>query len=345
MKQNAVRVFAGLCAGAALLACATAQAQTPEEFYKGKTVTMVVGAGTGGGYDTIARVVVRHLAGHIPGKPTVIVQNMPGAGGLRAPNYLYSVAEKTGLTIGLIQFSMPFEPMIGNKNAKFDPRKFGWLGSPNVETGVLAVWHTAPAVTLDDLRKKEITVGVEAIASNPALSARMLMETLGIKLRLVAGYKGSNAVMLAMETGEVASFPHVYNSLMSTRGHWVRDRKVLTPVKWGPYNEPGLPGVPYAQDIVTDPVKKAVLQGVSAALALGRPFIAPPGLPADRLKALQRAFADTFADKAFAEDTKKIGFTALQPQTGEALEKVVRETYDMPQNVKDILRYVYTGVK
>lgn len=161
------------CAMLALCATGAASAQSPEEFYKGKTLTIIVGASPGGGYDTIARVAQRHLGQYIPGKPTVIVQNMPGAGGLRAPTYLYSVAERNGLTIALIQNSMPFEPLIGNKNATFDPTKFGWLGSPNVESGVLMVWHTAPALTIKELQEKEINVGVEAIASNPALSARI----------------------------------------------------------------------------------------------------------------------------------------------------------------------------
>ncbi len=340
--SRSIASFAGASIALAL-GMSAAQAQTAEEFYKGKTVTMVVGAGPGGGYDTIARVVQRHLARHIPGKPAVVVQNMPGGGGLRAPNYLYGVAEKSGLTVGLIQFSMPFEPLIGNKNATFDATKFEWLGSPNVETGVLMIWNTAPALTIEQLREKEITVGVEAIASNPALSARMLIQTLGLKLKLVAGYQGSNAVMLAMEKGEVASFPHVYNSMMATRGEWVRSKKVALAVKWGPINEPGLPGVPYAEDIVKDPVKRQVLAGVSAALALGRPFVAPPGVPADRLKALREAFMATFRDPEFEKETKKIGFAALQPQTGNALAKVVRETYGMPDDVKKILRYIYTG--
>lgn len=322
-----------------------AHAQSPEEFYRGKTVTITVGAGAGGGYDTIARVVQRHLGPHIPGKPTVIVQNMPGGGGLRAPNYLYTVAEKTGLHIGLIQFSMPFEPLIGNKNATFDPTKFGWLGSPGVETGVLMVWHTAPALTLKDLQEMEIAVGVEAQASNPAMSSRMLIQVFGLKLKLVAGYSGSNAALLAMEKGEVHAFPNVYNSMMAQRPDWVRDKKVALPVKWGPINEKGLPGVPYAEEIVTDPQKKAILAGVSATLALGRPFAAPPDIPADRLEALRNAFMATFNDPEFASDAKKVGFTELQPQSGAALDKVIKDAYALPKDVVDALKYIFTGEK
>ncbi len=340
MIRTGATVFATTLA---LAASGIAKAQSPEEFFKGKTLTITVGAGAGGGFDTTARIVQKHLSNHMAGKPTVIVQNMPGAGGLRAPNYMYTVAERTGLQIALIQFSMPFEPLIGNKNATFDPLKFNWLGSPNVETGVLMVWHQAPALTIKDLQETEILIGVEAIASNPALSARMLNQVLGLKLKLVAGYTGSSAVILAMEKGEVHSFPHVYNSMMAQRPDWVRDKKVALPVKWGPINEPNLPGVPFANDIVTDPKKRAILAGVSATLALGRPFLAPPDVPADRVEALRKGFMDTFNDPEFAADAKKVGFAELQPQSGPALEKVIRETYASPKEVIDILRYIFTG--
>ncbi len=338
MRTAAVMISAIFAATAGL-----ASAQTPDEFYKGKTLTIIVGAGPGGGFDTTARIVQKHLSNHMPGRPSVVVQNMPGAGGLRAPNYLYTVAERTGLTVGLIQFSMPFEPLIGNKNATFDPLKFNWLGSPNVETGVLMVWHEAPALTIKDLQEKEILIGVEAIASNPAMSARMLNQVLGLKLKLVAGYTGSAAVVLAMEKGEVHSFPHVYNSMMAQRPEWVREKKVALPVKWGPINEPNIPDVPYAEAIVTDPQKRAILNGASATLALGRPFVAPPEVPADRVEALRKAFAATFNDPEFAADAKKVGFSELQPQSGPALEKVIRDTYASPKDVVDVLRYIFTG--
>lgn len=324
---------------------ACSNAQTPEDFYKGKTVTMIVGAGAGGGYDATARVVQKHLSQHLPGKPTVIVQNMPGAGGLRAPNYLYSVAERTGLVVGLIQNSMPFEPLIGNKNATFDPTKLSWIGSPNMESGVLMVWGTAPARSVKEMQEKELNIGVEAIASNPAVMSRMLIETLGLKLRLIPGYTGSNAVLQAMETGEVQAFPNFYNSMMAQRPQWVRDKIIAIPLKWGPLNEPGLPGVPHADDLVTDPQKKAVLKAVSASLALGRPFAAPPEIPADRLAALRKGFMDTFNDPEFVADTKKIGFAELQPQSGEALEKIMRETYASPKDVVETLKYIFTGEK
>lgn len=341
-----MRVLKAALAALVLIApAALAKAQTPEEFYKGKTVTLIVGAGAGGGYDATARVVQKHLSQHIPGRPTVVVQNMPGAGGLRAPNYLYTVAERNGLAIGLIQNSMPFEPLIGNKNATFDPTKFGWLGSPNVESGVLMVWANAPALTVKDLQDKEINIGVEAVASNPAVMARMLIQTLGLKLRLIPGYTGSNAVLQAMETGEVHGFPNFYNSMMAQRPQWVRDRKIALPLKWGPVNEAGLPGVPFADDLVSDPQKKAVLKAVSASLALGRPFAAPPDVPADRLAALRKAFMDTFKDPEFAADTKKIGFAELQPQSGEDLERVMREAYAAPKEVVEALRYIFTGEK
>lgn len=173
----------------------------------------------------------------------------------------------------------------------------------------------------------------------------MLIQTLGLKLKLIPGYPGSTPALLAMEKGEVHAFPNFYNSMMAQRPDWVRDKKIVMPVKWGPINEPGLPGVPFAEDIVTDPKNKAILRAAAGSLALGRPFVAPPDTPADRLAALQKAMMDTFNDPEFANDAKKIGFAELQPQSGEALAKVIKDIYASPKDVVEILRYIFTGEK
>jgi tripartite-type tricarboxylate transporter receptor subunit TctC len=321
----------------------TAQAATPAEFYKGRTVQLVVPTAAGGGYDAIARTVARHLGQHIPGNPTIVINNMPGAGGIRAPNYLYTVAEKDGSIIGLIQNSTPFEPLVGNAQATFDPRKFGWLGSPNYETGVLMVWHTAAAVTIDDLRKTEITVGVEALASNPAFSARLVMQTLGLKLRIIPGYPGSAAALLAMENREVDAFPNFYNSTMQMRPDWVRDKKALLVVQWGPHKEKSIPDVPYIPDIISDPDKLALERAGSASLAMGRPFHTPPGIPADRLAVLQEAMMATFKDPAFVAENTKMGFGELAPQSGADLQRVINDLYASPPDVIEHLRKIVVG--
>ena len=344
------RVFAkyscaALVMGAASLSAASpAHAQTPAEFYKGKNLTLIVSSTPGGGYDTITRIVGQHLSRHMPGQPNIVVQNMPGAGGVVAANTMYTVTERTGLSVGIMQVTVPFEPLIGNKNAKFDPTKFGWVGSPNAESGVVIIWHTAPALTLKDLQEKEINMGVESMTSSPAVYSRALNMTLGLKMRIVSGYLGSSSVMLAMEKGEVHAFANFYNSMMSVKGDWVRDKKVVTPVRWGP--KVGNSGTDvYAEDIIKDPKLLAIQKAVSATLALGRPFMTPPGVPAERLAVLQKAFADTFNDPAFVADAKKIGFQDITPQSGPDLEKLIKDVYAQPQDVIDILKYIYTGEK
>jgi tripartite-type tricarboxylate transporter receptor subunit TctC len=345
MEPAKIRSFfvACLLTGVAAAPQVTLAQVSPAEFYKSHPIQIIVPSSAGGGYDAIARTVQRHLGNYIPGNPTIIINNMPGAGGIRAANYLYSVAEKDGSIIGVMQNSIPFEPLVGNAQAAFDPRKFGWLGSPNYETGVLMVWHQAAATTIEELRKTEITVGVEAIASNPAFSARLVMQTVGLKMRLIPGYPGSAPVLLAMEKGEVDAFPNFYNSAMQTRPDWIRDKKTLLVVQWGPHREKNMPDVPYIPDIVTDPDKLALERAGSASLALGRPFHAPPGIPADRLAVLREAMMATFKDPAFIEETGKMGFGELAPQSGADLERIINNLYASSPQVIEQLKKIVIG--
>jgi tripartite-type tricarboxylate transporter receptor subunit TctC len=344
MKPALRSLFAGcLSLGASFSSQAVLAQVSPAEFYKSHPIQIIVPSSAGGGYDAIARTVQRHLGNHIPGNPTIIINNMPGAGGIREGNYIYSIAEKDGSIIGLMQNSIPFEPLVGNTQATFDPRKFGWLGSPNYETGVLMVWHKAAATTIDEIRKTEITVGVEAIASNPAFSTRLLIQTLGLKLKLIPGYPGSAPVLLAMEKGEVDAFPNFYNSAMQQRPDWIRDKKTILVAQWGPHKEKNMPDVPYIPDIVKDPDKLALARAGAASLALGRPFHAPPGIPADRLAVLREGMMATFKDPAFVEETTKMGFGELAPQSGEDLQRVINDLYASPPEVIEQLRKIVVG--
>ncbi len=346
MSQNVWRRSVAAFALGVSVTCLASHtfAQSAADFYKGKTLTLIVSSTPGGGYDTITRIVSQHLAKHMPGSPHIVVQNMPGAGGVVAANTMYAVTERTGLSVGIMQVTVPFEPLIGNKNAKFDATKFGWVGSPNAESGVIMVWHTAPALTLKELQEREINMGVESITSSPAVYSRALNMTLGLKLRIVSGYQGSSSVMLAMEKGEVHAFANFNNSMMSVKGDWVRDKKVMTPVRWGP-KVPNSGGDIYAEDIISDPKLLAIQKAVSSTLALGRPFMTPPGVPAERLAVLQKAFADTFNDPLFVADAKKIGFQEITPQSGAELEKIIKDIYASPSDVIDVLKYAFTGEK
>ena len=333
-----------ICSLALALVCATGVcAQTPEEFYRGKTISLIVSSAPGGGYDATARITARTLPRHIPGNPNVVVRNMPGAGGIIAPNFVYARSERDGTVIALMQNTIPFEPLFGNKAATFDPLKLLWLGSPNVETGIFMIWHEAGIRDYEDLRKKEITVGVPAIASQPAYLSRLLIKTMDFKLRIVPGYPSANASLLAMEKGEVESFPNFYNSLMASRPNWLKEKKTVLVVQWGGIREKALADVPYIPEILKDPDKLALLNAASASFDLGRPFMMPPDVPRDRYEAMHAAMMATFNDPAFADDAKKIGFADLMPQTGAQIEKIVRDVYAASPEVVKQLRMIATG--
>ncbi len=318
-------------------------AQSPEEFYHGKTVSLIVSSDVGGGYDALSRITARNMIKHVPGQPNIVVRNMPGAGGIRAPNYVYSVAEKDGTVFSLMQNTIPLEPLAGNKAATFDPLKLLWLGSPNVEMGLLMVWHTKGVRTLEQMLATELTVGVPAAASTPAYNTRLLNQVLGAKLKLIPGYPGSNASLLAMEKGEVDAYPHFYTSMMQSRPTWMRDKQIYVVAQWGPYKEKNLPDVPFLPDVVKDPEKLALLNVASASFALGRPFMMPPGVPPERLAVMRKALFATFNDPAFADDAQKISFGDLAPQTGEQIEKIIRDVYASPPHIVEQFRVIATG--
>lgn len=332
---------AGLCAFAfatGCLAATAASADALEDFYRGKTISMVVSSATGGGYDTLSRLVAKHMVRHMPGAPNIVVRNMPGAGGVIATNHLYNVASRDGLTFGQLQNTLPFEPLLGNKEAMYDSSKFNWLGSPSYETGLLVVRAKAPVSNIADIQKTEISVGTPGLNSTPSFNTRLLVEALDMKLRIVLGYPGQNEVFLAMERGEVDAFPTFYSSIMSTRPTWITDKVVKNIVQFGPEPEPDLKDTPFAANIVKDPEKLRLLKAAAAPLALGRPFAAPPDVPKDRVAALRKALAATFADPECLEEMRKLNLPVNQPRSGEQLQAVIDEVWRMPQETKDRLR-------
>jgi tripartite-type tricarboxylate transporter receptor subunit TctC len=253
-----IAVAALALAGAGSL---TVQAQPAADFFKGKTISMVVSSSPGGGYDVLSRTVARHLPKHIPGAPIVAVRNMPGAGGIVATNYLYNVASKDGLTIGGVQNNTPFEPLLGTKEAEYDPRKFIWLGSPSFETGLLIVWNTVPVDNLEDVRKREITVSSSGANSTPSFYARLLNELLGTKLKIVVGYPGQSESFIAMERGEVDGYPSIFwSSLSATRPDWIKQGKVKYIVQYGPEKEKGAGDTPNVMDLLSKDEDKLLLE-------------------------------------------------------------------------------------
>ncbi len=326
-------------AAAVLASAAGAQAQAPAEFYKGKTVTMVIGSAPGGGYDALGRAVARHLPKHIPGNPTLVPQNMSGAGGIIPGNHLYRAAAKDGTVIGTVNNTVPFEPMFGTKEATYDATQFNWLGTPSVEIGLVALWNTSKVNNIDDLRKIEINVGASGANSTPSFYARLLNETLGAKMKIVVGYPGQNEAFLAMERGELDGYPSTfYSALTSTRPEWLRDKKVKLIVQYGPMKLAALPDVPFAPDLLTKDEDKALLNVAFAPLAIGRPFLMPPGVPADRVAAMRKAFEDVFKDPEFIAEANKLQLSVDTPRTGEQLQKEIETAYKAPPELLARLR-------
>lgn len=318
-----------------------AQAQSVADVYRGQSISMVVSSSAGGGYDTLSRAVARYLGKHIPGNPAVIVRNMPGAGGILAMNYLANVAPRDGLTIGQVQNNTPFEPLFGTKEATYDATKMTWLGTPSVETALLIVWHTSPIMTIEDARRIPMTAGASGANSTPSFYARLLNELLGLKLRVIAGYPGQNEAFLAMERGELDTYGDTFwSALTSTRPDWIKEKKIRILVQYGPEKEAALPDVPYGPDLVKNEDDRKLFEAAYAPLAAGRPFVAPPGLPAERAAALRAGLLATFNDPEFLADAAKKRLIINKPTSGEAMQAQIARVYEMPERVIDRLRRI-----
>ena len=330
------RILVGLGAAGALLGALIAQpvaAGSVEDFYKGKTITIYIGYAPGGGYDTYARTVGRHIGRHIPGNPGTVAKNRPGAGSLKLANELYNTLPKDGTAIGTIGRGIPMEPLFGTKEAKFDPSKFNWLGSANNEVSVCVSWHKSPIKTLNDFLTKEMIVGGTGPGADTDTFPKVLNNVIGTKLKLVTGYPGGNNINLAIERGEVQGrCGWSWSSVKSTRAQWLRDKKINVLLQMSTAKHPELPDVPFVMDLAKTEKDRKVLKLVFARQAWGRPFVAPPGVPADRVKALQAAFMATMKDPKFLEDAKKQKLE-IAPISGAEIGRLMVALYASPKDL------------
>jgi tripartite-type tricarboxylate transporter receptor subunit TctC len=322
-----------------------ARAQSPADFYKGRTVTIILSSAAGGGYDALARTLAQHLGKHIPGNPTVVVKNMPGAGGIIAANFLYTVAPKDGLTIGGLQNNVPFEPLFGTKEANFDPTKFNWLGTPSRETAILTVSGTTPVDNWQQAKTTELTMGSSGNNSTPSFYGRLLNEVLGLKLKIIVGYESQTHAFLAMERDEINGYPSVfYSSLMATKPTWLKEGKVKLLVQMGDEKEPEIANVPFLSDLITKDEDKRLAEAAFAPLSAGRPYLMPPGVPADRVAAMRKAFTETFNDPEFVAEGNKRGLGINAPRDGQALQELVDRVYkNTPPALVDRLKKLQSG--
>ena len=315
---------------AAVVWSAPAAAQSVADFYKGANVTMLIGSGAGGGYDTYSRVLARHMGRHIPGEPHIVPKNMPGGGSIKATNFLYNVAPKDGLVFAAIFNTIPLLPLVGTAGVKFDVRRLGWLGSIGKHQNICATWHASPIKTFEQAKTRQVVVAATGASGNAAVYPTIFNEVLGTKFKVVTGYKASEA-RLAVTRGEADGICGMsYQTLLASDPAWIRDRRITILAQIGLEPHPALPGVPMALDMMKNEADRNVLTFLMVPQEMGRPYVAPPDLPAARIAALRSAFMATMKDPAFIADAEKVRMK-IEPIDHAAMDALVARLYAMPQ--------------
>jgi tripartite-type tricarboxylate transporter receptor subunit TctC len=308
---------------------ALAQPDDVASFFRGKTIRLVVGVGVGSGYDINARLLARHMAAHIPGQPTIIVQNQPGAGSLTMTNALYNSGPFDGTVIGASFNGMPTTPLLQPGGARFDPVRLNWLGSTNRETQVMYVWHTAPVQTLEDARSREIVIGAQAPGSTQFDYPVLANALFGFKFKVVTGYESTPKIHLAMESGEVHGTIANWSTLKAINGNWIAENKIRILAQWTLNKNPELGEVPMFLDAATTDAERDALKLMLARLEYGRPFFLPPNVPVARVAALRRAFDATVADAAYRTEADRLK-VEVEPLSGEAVAALIEQVFRTP---------------
>ena len=318
---------------AAALWIAPAQADPIEDFYKGKTVTVVSSGGVGGPIDLACRTVARYLSRHIPGNPIVIVRNMPGGGHVLMSNYMFTQAPKDGTTIGGVVNSIPTHQVVDGRGVRFDARQFHWLGSTGFANLMTLAWHTSGFKTIKDVFERELLTGVTGVGSGTYVYTNAMNLVLGTKFKMVMGYKDSAAVDLAIERGEVqARGGFTLTGIKQERPQWIAENLVTMLVQVGAQPEADYPDLPLMHELGRTEEERQILQLISSPAALGRPFFTPPDVPADRVAALRKAFAATMQDPDYIAEGHRIRLD-MNPLTAERVTELVNATINAPPNV------------
>jgi tripartite-type tricarboxylate transporter receptor subunit TctC len=326
-----------LLALGALLIPFPARTAGVEDFYRGRSVSLIIGFSVGSGYALYARLLARHIGKHIPGRPSVVAQNMPGAGSVKAANYVFSVAPKDGSVIGTMSRSVPVEPLLGD--LQLDARKFTWLGSIASTSSLCATWHTTPIRTWADVLAKPLTLGGEGTGADLDNFAVILRTMFGAKVKLVTGYPGGSEVNLAIERGEVdGRCGWSWDSIKSTRPDWLRDRKINLLVVFSLQKAADIPPeVPLILDLARSDEQRTILRLHLAGQFFGRPFFAPPGIPDERRTALRAAFDATMKDPDFVAEALASRLE-VSPASGAEIDRLLAEIYATPRDVVDKAR-------
>ncbi len=323
---------------AALVFAAPAMAQPVEDFYKRNPLTIVVGSDVTGDYDAAARLLSRHLGRHVPGNPSVVIQNMPGASGIKAANWLYAVAPKDGSVIGTFNKSMPFYEVTATANANYRSNLFNWIGSSTWSNNLVVVTARTGVKTIEDAKQRVITMGSIGAGGTMSTYPLMLNNTIGTRFKLVQGYAGGQMVDLAMERGEVdGRGSYTWADLKARRADWLKQGKLNVLVQFGLEREHDLPDAPVPAELARDDRERAAFSFISADIAVGKPFVLPPGVPRDRIDALRKAFDETMRDPAYLADARSVE-AEVKPTSGEKLRAVVAAIIATPPDILDLSR-------
>jgi tripartite-type tricarboxylate transporter receptor subunit TctC len=328
-----IKILFATAVGLALCLSPSANAQGVADFYKGKTIQIVVGFGVGGGYDLYARALGRYLGRHIPGQPTVVVQNMEGAGSVRAANFVYSGSPQDGTVIAAVNQNAPMYQLLGGAGARFEAAGMQWLGGMANSNGLVYTWHTSDIKTLNDAKQREVPVGAVGTASDSFIFPTIINELLGTRFKPIPGYAGSAQIHLAMERGEVMGRGgNSWASVQTANKSWVTENKINMLVQVGFEKEPELPDVPLLLDLVTAEEAVSIVKVISLPTAIGLGHWVAPGVPKERLDTLRAAYVATMQDPEFRSEADKQGMV-IRTQAGAALESLVKQAATAPKPV------------
>jgi tripartite-type tricarboxylate transporter receptor subunit TctC len=312
------------------------------DFYQGKQITIIVGFSAGGTYDATARLFARHLGKHLPGNPTVLVRNMPGAGSITATMNLYTTVPKDGTVLGVVGGGTVLEPLLENPQAKYDPQRFSWLGGRTRDTFLCVVSKTVPVQTMDDVKKRETVVGSTGPGSRTLTFPKALNELIGTKFKIVTGYPGGNDITLALERGEVEGYcGWSIDSIRSRAPQWLTDG-TIKPLAQFTLGKSELPNIPLGRDLIPTEKGKQALDFFTADSLFAWPLMAPPDLPAERVAELRSAFDAMTEDPELLADAAKQNLE-VNPVSGTAMQDFIQRLYKTPPDVLELVRKIYAG--
>jgi tripartite-type tricarboxylate transporter receptor subunit TctC len=323
-----------------LIAVTAALAQTPEQFYRGKSIDLVIGYPTGGSNDFYSRLLSRHLGKHIPGNPTVVPRNTPGAGSFLALNQVFNVASKDGTVIALGAPTAALDEKLGTQGVRFKTAEFNWVGRIDSATNIVFTWKTSKVKTFADAQKYEVTLAGTGVGSTVSIYPTVMNNVFRTKFKLVMGYRGSNEAMLAVERGETEGHSTAWTAVKVAHPDWIRDKDISVLVQFGLKRHPELPDIPTAVELARNDEERKVVSAIMAAAEIGAAFFTTPRVPADRLAALRRGFDETMKDPEFLDEAMRSNIS-VAPMPGEELQKLIVDVSSLPPDLLAKVRAAY----